>query len=134
MRRQSKAERARHFYKAMEELGFKWAEIETLRRAQLTLRSWAEKECGSDSGCIERDEKTGKPYWYNAMSGKRYPAKDMEKGALARVAAVMANHPTLISYHQTDPRGCALYILPKVWQQDGQDLDAIYNRGFGVCL
>jgi hypothetical protein len=34
-----------------------------LRRIAMTLHRWHELECGSDSGAIERDEKTGKPFW-----------------------------------------------------------------------
>ena len=88
----------------------------TLRRAQLTLHRWAELECGDGndyaSWSIERDEATGKPFM------RTYPHKgtmhqhaipDRERGALKRVAEV-CKELGLFYYHQTDPRGCALYV------------------------
>jgi len=89
----------------------------TLRRAQLTLHRWAELECGDGNGHIERDEKTGKPFYYNdranyvqANDPRRISAiPDRERGALRRVAEV-CKAAGLHFYHQTDPRGCALYV------------------------
>lgn len=91
----------------------------TLRRAQLTLHRWAELECGTDTGHIEREggEDTGRPIFYPAgrhvggrwIDPKPYAVPDRERGALARVAAV-CKASGLHFYHQTDPRGCALYV------------------------
>lgn len=122
-----------YFYTSMGGLGFSQDETEILRRAQIVLRTWASRECGDDHGAIERDEKTGKPYYVNANSGRRHPTPDREKGALRRVEAVMAKHPGLVAYHQTDPRGCSLYVLRRD-QVEGHDISSIYNRGFGVCI
>lgn len=80
----------------------------TLRRAELTLHRWAELECGDGRGCIERDEFSGIPQWRWATdTGKLCgrPIPDREKGALRRVKAT-----GLYFYHQTDPRGAALYV------------------------
>ena len=44
-------------------LGFTALEAEKLRKISMTLQRWHEKECGIDGGCIERDEKTDKPFW-----------------------------------------------------------------------
>lgn len=109
------------------------AQAETLRRAELALQRWAEGECG-DSGpngswAIERDDKTGKPYrvvYPNNGPSTRYPIPDRERGALARVAKV-CGELGIHYYHQTDPRGCALYV-------DAQPLNAEnYTRGVAVC-
>lgn len=88
----------------------------TLRRAQLTLHRWAELECGDGHAYIERDEATGRPRIYRerrflAPNDPRCwsPIPDRERGALARVAAV-CKAAGLHYYHQTDPRGCALYV------------------------
>lgn len=88
----------------------------TLRRAQLTLHRWAELECGDGHAYVERDEATGKPRIYRE---RRYLAPndprcwsaipDREAGALRRVAKV-CKEVGLHYYHQTDPRGCALYV------------------------
>lgn len=94
-------------------------DAQALRRIAMTLHRWHELECGTDGGCIERDEKTGLTYWYNANS--RYLAAndrraysripDRETGAKKRLDAIMARYPNLKAYVQGDPRGAALYIL-----------------------
>ena len=87
-----------------------------LRRASLTLHRWAEGECGDSnaygSWCIERDEKTGKPFrmqYGNDGKTWRVAIPDRETGALRRVAAICTAHG-LHFHHQTDPRGVALYV------------------------
>jgi hypothetical protein len=73
-----------------------------------SLQRWAELECGDGRGCIERDEFSGIPQWRWATdTGKLCgrPIPDREKGALRRVKAT-----GLYFYHQTDPRGAALYV------------------------
>lgn len=131
MKRNTKKDNTARFYSRMSELGFSYAETETLRRAQITLRGWAEKEC---NGEIQRDETTDKPRrYYGRDMDRSAPTPDLEKGALARVAATMAAHPELVSYHQTDPRGCALYVLRKA-DVGNLDISSIYNRGVAVCI
>lgn len=84
----------------------------TLRRAQLTLHRWAEEEC---NGTIQREGELGdgKPFrvWGQNLAGKlhTHPVPDREAGALRRVAEV-CKAAGLHYYHQTDPRGCALYV------------------------
>ena len=91
-------------------------EVNTLRRAELTLHRWAELECGDGndycSWAIERDEQTDIPYMRTyphdgKMRQRRIP--DKEKGAIRRVRMICAYHK-LDFYHQTDPRGCVLYV------------------------
>ena len=79
----------------------------TLRRAQMTLHRWAEEMC---NGTIQRDgeQGDGKPYRYGYMLSK-HPVPDREAGALRRVEQV-CKAAGLFYYHQTDPRGCALYV------------------------
>lgn len=92
-------------------------DADTLRRAELTLHRWAELECGDSndyaSWAVERDETTGVPYYvaYRNAGGPpvRTRTPDRERGALRRVAAV-CERLGLGYYHQTDPRGCALYV------------------------
>lgn len=89
----------------------------TLRRAEKTLHGWAEQECGDGndwrSWAIERDEVTDRPFIVSHVhsTGKmsRYPTPDREKGALRRVDA-LCKRLGLSYHHQTDPRGCALYV------------------------
>lgn len=126
----------------LESLGFTFDEAQKLRRIEMTLSRWGELECGGSndyaSWAIERDEKTDKPYMvrhiYSDKSGKvhRSPIADREKGALRRLDAIMATHPALISYHQGDPRGCCLYIVPRKAIANG-DISSCYTNGIAVC-
>jgi hypothetical protein len=103
-----------------------------LRRIAMTLHRWHELECGDGSGCIERDETTGKPYWLNSSTMRRWPIPDKEKGAHKRLAKIMAKYPDLIPYIQGDPRGAALYIMRKADLPDGADIHSYYSRGTAV--
>lgn len=100
-----------------------------LRRIAMTLHRWHELESGASNGAVERDEETSKTYWYNAMTGDRYPTADRETGALNRLAAIMEHYPTLSYYVQGDPRGAALYILRPGDVPEGGDPSAYYSRG-----
>jgi hypothetical protein len=121
-------------------LGFTADEAAALRRISLTLRRWYELECGTDGGCIERNEATGKPYWLTD-SGRRWTVADRETGALRRLARIVdscnkertrAGHEALNYYVQTDPRGAALYILRPGDVPEGSKADECYSRG--VCV
>ena len=146
--RDNKQKRKVRFYNSMSRYGIDFGDANKLRLIEKTLHRWAELECGTDdaqgrSVSIERDEETDKPYrrvQFQSQSGwydKRFPVADREKGALKRLAAIMANYPELVAYHQSDPRGCALYVIRKSdLVQDGKSLpiDANYTRGFGVSI
>lgn len=112
--------------------GFNLDDATALRRISMTLHRWSEHEC---NGAIQRDGERGDglPYWYNLNSGRRIcRAPDRERGALKRLAAIMARYPNLQSYVQGDPRGCALYILRPGDVPEGKDADAYYSRGVAV--
>ena len=107
--------------------GILYADAVSLRRISMTLHRWHELECGDSnnyaSWCILRGKRLGntfeydddgKPYmeWHRHDSNRPsyVPIADRERGALKRLAKIMANYPKLTSFVQTDPRGCALYI------------------------
>lgn len=121
----------------LRDMGFTRAEAEALFRIEKTLHRWFERECGDDRGAIERDEKTDKPFyvwWSTDGREHRYAVPDREAGARKRLARIMAEHPTCTAYVQTDPRGCALYIIPLEALADGAKVDSVYNaRGEAVC-
>lgn len=142
----NKFTRTIRFFDRMAELGFTRAEADTLRLAQLTLHRWNELEGGDGndraSWAIERDEETGKPYmvtYPHSGSSRRHRIADREAGALKRIAAILAEHGALWSYHQTDPRGCALYVgrvADLIERGTGKqaDLASCYNRGIAVVV
>ena len=141
-------ERQHHMFNALQSIGFTFDEAQALRRISIRLQHWFEKECGIDNGCIERDEETGKTYWLNAMSGKRYRCRDLETGARKRLAAIIgqrngraaivdgrlnaAPSGKVDAYIQGDPRGAALYILRPGDVPEGKSADGFYSRG--ICV
>jgi hypothetical protein len=87
------------------------ADARTLRRAQLTLRRWAEEECNGTiqrpwDGTVYGDSRPYRTTWHEGIFS-RIP--DRKAGALRRVAAICERYG-LHYYHQGDPRGCSLYI------------------------
>lgn len=115
-------------------------QAQQLRRIAGVLHRWAELECGTDAGHIERDETTGRPVFVNARA--RYVSAndprcrrvipDREKGARLRLDSIMATLPGLRAYRQGDPRGCALYIIRPGDVPEGCSVDAYYSRGIAV--
>lgn len=87
-------------------------DIEALYRVERALHRWSEREC---NGEVETDE-DGKAWHssygdlHNGTAVLRSRVPNREAGALRRLAAIMARYPHLRAYHQTDPRGCALYV------------------------
>ena len=92
-------------------------QAETLRRAEQTLHRWAEQKCGASkdrvSWAISRDENSNKPFcethFHDGGPSRVDWIADREAGALRRIAAVCKAVEASF-YHQTDPRGCALYV------------------------
>ena len=107
-------------YKTMSE-----EDVETLRRAELTLNNWSEKKCGWNgqyaSYALVRDVETNLPYIethpfsnahdYIDLEGLTLSNQiaDLEAGALRRVA-IVCERKGFEFFYQTDPRGCSLYI------------------------
>ena len=123
-------------------LGFTSGEARQLLRIEKTLHRWAEQECGDSndwaSWSIERDEATNRPFRVThphkaGSKVRRESIPDRENGALRRLASITARYPEIYGYHQTDPRGCALYLLRASDIRPGEQLDSIYSRGLAVC-
>ena len=99
-------------YAALQNLGFTYAECESLRRISMTLRRWFELECGDSneysSWCITRGTKgpkvdgkrefihdeAGKPYMerhsHTENQARYYPIPDRETGAKKRLVNIIA--------------------------------------------
>ena len=111
--------------------GFTPQEIDQLLLDSKRLSTWGCHEC---NGVIQRDEKTGVPYWYSTHDNtKLNRAPDREAGCLRRVKAIVAAHG-LEYYYQTDPRGCAIYVIRPGDVPDGQDVGGYYSRGIAICI
>jgi hypothetical protein len=130
-------------------LGFTYEEAAALRRIELTLSRWGERECGDGSDwAIERDDATGKPFnvYHGPGESHRYPIADREAGALTRAGAIIAARNARLGgavgkswgeylrvYHQSDPRGCSLYLVRNAEVPAGENIDGYYTRGVAVC-
>ena len=141
----TKIERQHQLISQLEAMGFTLDESRALRRIEMTLHRWGEQECGDGndyaSWAIERDEQTGKPYMvtYPHQDSKSHRRRiaDRETGALRRLAKIVAGRNArstdpVIAYHQTDPRGAALYIVRES-DLDGLPVDQVYTRGLCVA-
>ena len=124
--------RQTHLYNTLRSLGFDDADCGALRRVSRTLRRWFELECGNEWGAIERDEKTGKPYFRSAHDSHKIRVVDREAGAMRRLERIMAKAPDLKPYIQGDPRGAALYIIRPGDIPPGATVDSCYSRG--ICV
>ena len=121
-----------HMINRLTRLGISEEHAFQLRRIAMQLHRWHELECGVENGGVERDDASGKCFWYNSHTGRRSPYPDRETGALKRLQAVMNNYPTLRPYVQGDPRGASLYILKPGDVPEGENVDAYYSRGVAV--
>lgn len=137
------ADRLNHQEHTMRALGFTTEEARALRRISNTLRRWYELECGTNEGCIERDDTTGKPFIVkeHANDRRRFPIADRETGAVKRLRAIIharnirqprAEDPLMSYYLQTDPRGAALYILRPQDVPEGCRAESCYTNG--ICI
>ena len=134
-------------------LGFTYEEACKLRRIEMTLHRWAELECGDSndyaSWGIERDDKTRKPsivtHPHNGSPTRTYVIADREKGALKRLQMIVDARNERLGgnqgkswgnrlkfYHQSDPRGCVLYLILNS-DIAGQEINSVYTRGLAVC-
>jgi hypothetical protein len=135
------AQRYTHLVKSLSLLGFTMDETDRLLKIERTLHRWHELECGDDNGFrsfhIERDEATGKPFevshYHRNGTTSRQAVADREKGALRRLAEIIKGK-NVTYYQQTDPRGCALYLLREGDIPSGESPCAYYSRGIAVCF
>ena len=67
----------------------------------------------------------------NSTTMKRYPVRDMETGAIARLEQIVARYHGITPYIQTDPRGASLYLLSQatIERYDHKPLEQIYSQG-----
>lgn len=128
----------------LRDAGFSFDDAIALRRISMTLHRWHELECGDGNnysswsivrGHKDRDgtfryDDAGKPYLerhFHDSNKPRYEAlSDREKGAQKRLLAIVNRYRGWSGYIQTDPRGCALYMLPPGVTEDR------YNSGIAV--
>lgn len=113
-------------------LGFNADEVEQLRRIQMTLHRWHEREC---NGEVEVDGETGNAYAVRYQSGHRaYRIANKYAGAIKRLNKIMEGKQGVQAYVQGDPRGCALYIVRDSDVPEGKHIESYYSHGIAVCV
>jgi len=135
------AQRYTHLVNSLALLGFTMDETDRLLKIERTLHRWHELECGDDNGFrsyhIERDELTGKPFevshFHRGGFSSRHAVADREKGALRRLSEILEGKG-VTHYQQTDPRGCALYLIRPNDVPAGERVDCYYSRGIALCI
>lgn len=131
---QRKSMRNVNLFRALNSAGISDIDIFGLLRIEKTLGRWAERECNGELDRDEKDNKTYRVYYSQIGDARRYRVADKETGALKRLRRIMSSYPTLQWYHQTDPRGCALYIIRPGDVPAGADMGSYYSRGIAVCV
>lgn len=72
----------------------------------------------------ESDESPGT--WYDRADA---PRRSPYGRAMATLDRIVARYPGFSWYHQSDPRGAAVYILRPGAVRDGEAVEAVYTRG-----
>ena len=97
--------------KARENWGMDPNDYRRLAMISHQLHLWCVQESDGD---IERCEEPGKVFRYYGRNQpdtpiRRFPARDMETGAIKRAQAICERNGGRF-YYQSDPRGCAVYF------------------------
>lgn len=113
-------------------LGFCPREIQLLARYSRAMSSLDTRSCNGDGW-------TGRGIW-NDDDEARYEKKInsiRHKAQLLCIDAAARGHDVdagaITAYHQSDPRGCALWIVTDI-DLDGSDIRSAYTNGVAVVL
>jgi hypothetical protein len=124
-------ERYVYLYNALDKLGIA-DQIDNLLQIERKLHKWGEREC---NGEIEQDETTGKWYARTASGNTKWRIPNGEAIAIKRLTAIIkkAKRGTRY-YYQSDPRGCAVYIIRRGDIPADANVESCYTRGIAICL
>ena len=131
---------------ALATLGFSLPDILALGRHARAMHRWDELLCGTAQGHVERDETTGACVFVSATCRyvdphdprARKSVPDRGANAWRKAQSIMARYPSMVAYHQTDPRGASLWIVPKsamrpdVKGEPMRALETVYTMGTAV--
>ncbi len=108
-------------------------DIAKLLRIEKKLHRWHELQCGIEAGHVEEVGGEGSGKWeFVNQHGHRSPIRDAGKQAEKALNAFTAENPDLFFDVQTDPRGCALYLLKKSRPGWGARIETVYCRGVAL--
>lgn len=117
-----------------------FTDAEVLRRAAMTLRRIAERECREDTGCpkchgngIVDVDMSGKSVECRKCAGTGSILGPRSVGAEKRAAEVAGRYGLRV-YVQGDPRGWPLYLIPaESYPSPAGDASNYSLRGYAVC-
>lgn len=127
MRTKTKAEKYADVFSRLFREGFSPSEIAQLLRLSKRQNTWNERLCNDTE--VDDDGKA----WRHTPSGHVYRTPNPEPGIRRQIAEIQGRHPDVVLYFQHDPRGCALYAVPRD-VLGGCPVEAVYNRGVAVCV
>lgn len=112
---------------------FSVEDLDYLLRLEKRLSRWGEMECNGD---IRPDSDEGDTYHRyteeGVNPGRKYGAT-IRPPNMDRAEEIAARYG-MIAYHQNDPRGCSLYMVPLTDIPPGKDISCMYTRGIAICL
>jgi hypothetical protein len=107
---------------------FSAAEWASLKRLAKIIHKWNEDECNGAIQWHGDNEETPKRHFQDRQGCFTIPGptiQDKEKQSLESARKIAAKHGLSI-YHQSDPRGCALYVY-NVHDLKGRKIDECYS-------
>ena len=107
---------------------FSAADWASLKRLARIIHQWNEDECNGAIQWHGDNEETPKRHFQDRYGSFTIPGptiQDKEKQSLEAARKIAAKHGLSI-YHQSDPRGCALYVY-SVHDLKGRKIDECYS-------
>jgi len=106
---------------------FTTAEWSALKRCAATMRRWDEDCC---NGVIQYDDNDSNPRRYSVDRWNSFTipgpvVADKSKAAIEKAGKIAAKHGLSV-YHQSVPRGCALYVFSAA-DLRGRKIDECYS-------
>ena len=107
---------------------FTTAEWASLKRLAKIIHKWNEDECNGAIKWHGDNEETPKRHFqdrYGSFTITGPTIQDKEKQSLESARKIAAKHGLSV-FHQSDPRGCALYVYSAA-DLDGRKIDECYS-------
>lgn len=133
-------EQRQHQERALATLGITPEDAARLRRISSSLRNSFEFSCCYDESQAAQEKRSRREENLEAKArqivaeawAEANPQPECRQTEILRAASMLPKAPAV--YVQTDPRGCALYVVPAetIARFPGQPLDSIYSQGIAV--
>lgn len=122
------AERMRRHYLIMQRTGMQASTLDALLRAERALRRLGDAECSYPDPAGYDDDGTGLSYSRRRAQIERRVERALLDPMMSCDEAI---REMWRPHYQTDPRGCALYLVRASWSDD--HADRYHNDGIAIC-